>query len=63
MTIDDESENEQNETLVNTLLEKISLSRRSDNRHFANRICNESRDTALAVLDRCDEFPMRDQLG
>ena len=63
MTIDDESENEQNETLVNTLLEKISLWRRSDNRHFANRICNESRDTALAVLDRCDEFPMRDQLG
>ena len=41
MTIDDEPEDEQNETLVNSLLAKISLSRRSDNRHFANRICNE----------------------
>jgi hypothetical protein len=41
MGIDDEPEDEQNETLVNSLLAKISLSRRSDNRHFSNRICNE----------------------
>jgi hypothetical protein len=41
MTIDDEPEDEQNETVVNTLLKKISLWRRSDNRQFANRICNE----------------------
>ena len=40
-TIDDEPEHEQNKTLMNSLLAKISLSRRSDNRHFANRICNE----------------------
>jgi hypothetical protein len=49
MTIDDEPEDEQNETLVNSnvnsLLAKISHSRRFDNRHFANRICNESCDT------------------
>jgi hypothetical protein len=37
-TIDGETEDEQNETLVNSLLAKISPSRRSDNRHFANRI-------------------------
>ena len=29
---------------------------------FANRICNESCDTVPAVLDRCDAFPMRDEL-
>jgi hypothetical protein len=66
MTIDDEQGDEQNETLVNSLLAKISLSRRSDNRHFANRYIMrlmsiyESCDT---VLDRCDAFPMRDEIG
>ena len=62
MTIDDEPEDEQIETFVNTLLEKRSLWRRSDNRHFANRIGNESCDTVPAVMDRCDAFPMRDEL-
>jgi hypothetical protein len=47
MTIEDEPEDEQDETLVNSLLAKISLSRRSDNRHFSNRICNEC---LLAIL-------------
>jgi hypothetical protein len=34
----------------------------ADNRHFANWICNESCDTVPAVLDRCDAFPMRDEI-
>ena len=41
MTIDDEPEDEQNETLMNSLLAKNKpfAKDRSHNRHFANRIC------------------------
>jgi hypothetical protein len=59
MTIDDEPEDEQNETLVNSLLAKISHSRRSDILTIAILPTGyvmsvyESCDT---VLDRCDAF-------
>ena len=64
MTIDDEPEDEQNETLVNSLLAKILAFREGLTiailpTGFVMSVY-ESCDT---VLDRCDAFPMRDEIG